>query len=110
MDIPIPPDFSNNILQEGRPVIKNGVITSTDILSANSFEDKVAIACTLSQPIVSQAELQAWKLYVIDLKQARCNKLYYILIYIDLYNYCLRFRDNMFIIFVNMYVHAFSFN
>jgi hypothetical protein len=69
---PIQPNFLNPALQAARPVIIDlNVINSADILAAKNFENLVTAAFTSDQ--ASYAELQAWKLYIIDLEHSRCD-------------------------------------
>ena len=70
MDIPKIPDFGNDILQAQRPAI-NGVITSADILSAKNFEI-AQLNAAYSSAQATHAEVQAWRLYIIDLDHCRC--------------------------------------
>lgn len=72
VDVPIPPNFLNPVLQAQKPLIINGnAISSADILAAKNFEITVTAAFTSDQS--AYAELQAWKLYIIDLEHSRCN-------------------------------------
>ena len=75
MDIPSPPNFRNRDLDAKKPQldIKNdGTISSADILAAKNFESRLIEAVTNSNQ-TTFAEVQAWKLYIIDLEQSRCK-------------------------------------
>jgi hypothetical protein len=71
MDIPMIPDFGNAVLQAQRPAINGVMVTSADILSAKNFEiAQLSAAYTSAQ--ATHAEVQAWRLYLIDLDHCRC--------------------------------------
>ena len=73
MNLPIVPEFlTNPLLQAARPVVNGDVPENTEILAAKMFE-QTHLKAAYDLAAITHAELQAWRLYVIDLEQCKCK-------------------------------------
>lgn len=73
MNLPIVPEFlTNPSLQAARPVVHGEVPANTEILAAKMFE-QTYLKASNDLATITHEELQAWRLYVIDLEHCKCE-------------------------------------